>query len=777
MLSKTLESTLNRALSIANKYNHEFATFEHLLLALLHDKEVVEILTNSEIDIIDLADKLEKYLETELDALVNKNTKEARPTMGFQKIIHKAAIHSNSFGRNILTGIDILAEFFFEKDSYATKLLTQSGLQRKTLLDYDKANPLNSAVKEEKTSFQPQDSEKQNQSLIDPSKTNFAPKLENHKKTYTCLESYCSNLNDKAAAGLIDPLVGRESEVERAIEILNRRQKNNPILVGEAGVGKTAIAEGLAYRIVKGNIPEQLKDFEIYSLDIGALVAGTRFRGDFEERIKNLLNELKEKSKVILFIDEIHTIVGAGSTTTASLDASNLIKPALARGEIRCIGSTTFKEFNQSFAKDSALVRRFQKIIVEEPSEEATVKILKGLQPYYESHHKVKYSAEAIESAVSLSERYIHDRYLPDKAIDLIDEAGAHKKIVAQNDEEKLITSKDIELIIAKTLNIPAVTLASSDTLKLKKLEFNLKRIIFGQDDAISELCSGVKMAKAGLRDHEKPVGCYLFVGPTGVGKTELARQLATFCSMSISRFDMSEYMESHSVSRLIGSPPGYAGYDKGGLLTDAIDKAPYSVVLFDEMEKAHPELFNILLQIMDYGKLTDTVGKTVDFRNTIIILTANSGANEYSKNKLGFGAQEDYGSEKAMKIVEETFSPEFSHRLDKIIMFNPLDDKVVSMIIDKAIKELAEQLADKKVRIEFADSAKEYLIKKCFGKEKHGGARLLEKEIDNEIKQNIAEEILFGKLKNGGKVEITAKLDELMFTFEGLNNKIGEKV
>lgn len=563
--------------------------------------------------------------------------------------------------------------------------------------------------------------------------------------------------------------------MERTIEILSRRQKNNPILVGESGVGKTAIAEGLAYRIVKGKIPEILKDFEIYSLDIGALVAGTRFRGDFEERIKNLLNELKEEKKVILFIDEIHTIIGAGSTTTASLDASNLMKPALARGEIRCIGSTTFKEFNQSFAKDPALARRFQKIVVDEPSEEIAVKILKGLKSYYELHHDVKYSEEAIESAVSLSERYIHDRYLPDKAIDLIDEAGAHKKLVTKNDEERLITSKDIELIIAKTLNIPAVTLASSDVLKLKKLEFNLKRVIFGQDEAISDLCSGVKMAKAGLRDHEKPVGSYLFVGPTGVGKTELARQLATFCSMAISRFDMSEYMEPHSVSRLIGSPPGYTGYDKGGLLTDVIDKAPYSVVLFDEIEKAHSDIFNILLQIMDYGKLTDNVGKIVDFRNTIIILTANSGADEYNKNQIGFGAEQDYGSQKAMKVIEETFSPEFRDRLDKIIMFNPLDDKVISLIIDKALKELAAQLADKKVRIEIANPAKEYLIKKCFGKEKHGGARLLEREIDNEIKQNIAEEILFGKLQNGGAVNVTYAKNNLVFTYRSLNHKIEE--
>ncbi len=762
MLSRNLEGTLNRALSIASKHNHEYATYEHLLLALFHDKDAMDVFAHFNVDVIDLANKLENHLELQLTALVNKECGIARPTTGFQNIVHRAAIHSRVTNKNNISGSDILSEFFFEKDSYATELLIENGLNRKNILEFVN----NSSDKQDPVIIKNDDSMTRTKRQISKEKLNTIQEKVEETKLSTALDSYCSNLNEKVKNGLIDTLIGRESEIERTIEILGRRQKNNPILVGEPGVGKTAIAEGLAYRIVKGKVPNSLNNFEIYSLDVGSLVAGTRFRGDFEERVKTLLSEVKSRPNVILFIDEIHTIVGAGSTTTASLDASNLIKPALARGEIRCIGSTTFKEFNQSFAKDAALVRRFQKIIVEEPSIVIALEILKGVKSYYEKHHNVHYSAEALESAVTLSDRFIHGRYLPDKAIDLIDEAGAHKKLVTKEEGRHNISANDIEIVLAKTLNIPAVTLASDNISKIKKLEYNLKRVIFGQDTAVEELCAGVKLAKAGLRDYERPVGCYLFVGPTGTGKTELAKQLAKFCGMEVLRLDMSEYMESHSISRLIGSPPGYAGYDKGGLLTEAIDKAPYSIVLFDEIEKAHRELFNILLQIMDYGKLTDNVGKLVDFSHTIVILTANSGAAEYMKQRIGFGSSEVFGEEEAMKVVDSTFSPEFRDRLDKIIMFNPLNDDVIGLIIDKAIKELGEQLADKNVRIDVDKKAKSHLIQNCFGVGKHYGARVLEKTVDLEIKRVIAEEILFGKLRKGGTVHVTSDGKRLVFKF-----------
>jgi ATP-dependent Clp protease ATP-binding subunit ClpA len=758
MYTRSLENALKRALTIALEYNHEFATYEHLLLSLLHDNDVLKLLMEFSVDIIDLSDNLEDYLEFELTALTRTKDIEPRPTTGFQTIVQRASIHCNAVGRDIVSGPDILAEFFYEKETKASKLLHSVGLSRSVVLQRIEDQPERSSNEISKIDIlKAEDQKSATRSLIEAinKKEQDVQGSKVSTQNKSALESYCVNLNTKADEGLIDVLVGREDEVDRTIEILNRRQKNNPLLVGEPGVGKTAIAEGLAYRIVKGLVPEALKEFYIYSLDIGALVAGTRYRGDFEERVKNLLDELKKRKNVILFVDEIHTIVGAGSTTTASLDASNLIKPALARGEIRCIGSTTFREFNQNFAKDEALVRRFQKIIVNEPTEEISIKILKGLAPYYEKHHDVKYTEVAIESAVHLAERYIHDRNLPDKAIDLIDEAGACKKILhSKNQMDKTVTEKDIEFIVAKALNIPSVTIASDNISNLKTLEFNLKKVIFGQDTAIETLCAGIKMASAGLRDFDKPVGSYLFAGPTGTGKTELAKQLASLCSMELIRFDMSEYMESHSVSRLIGSPPGYAGYDKGGLLTEAIDKAPYSVVLFDEIEKAHPDVFNILLQIMDYGKLTDNVGKSVNFSHSIVVITANSGAEGFSKNKLGFGDSEGYGESEAYKEIEKTFTPEFRDRLDKIIMFNKLNEKTINKIIDKSIKELAEQLADRNVRIKVDNSAMEYLSEKCFGINSNGaGARMLERVIDNEIKQKIADELLFGKLTNGGEV------------------------
>lgn len=769
MYSRSLENSLKRALTIAVEYKHEFATYEHLLLSLLHDKDVIKLLMEFNVDIIDLSDNLEDYLEFELTALVNRHTIEARPTKGFHNIVQRASIHCNAIGREIVTGPDLLAEFFYEKETRALRLLENVGLSRSDVLEKIEDHPNQSDNEVSKSDLiKIRDQANITQNALEAINKASNPQIseKNSTQAQSALESYCVNLNVKAADGMIDALVGRDVEIDRTIEILSRRQKNNPLLVGEPGVGKTAIAEGLASRIIHNSVPDMLKDSTIYSLDVGALVAGTRYRGDFEERVKNLLDEIRKRKNVILFIDEIHTIVGAGSTTTASLDASNLIKPALARGEMRCIGSTTFREFNQSFAKDQALVRRFQKIVVNEPSEEITISILQGLAPYYEEHHNVTYEKDAIKAAVSLSERYIHDRNLPDKAIDLIDEAGACKKIVGKN-TDNIVTVADIEFIIAKTLNIPPINLASDNLANLKKLAFNLKRVIYGQDEAIDSLCAGVKMASAGLKDHDKPVGSYLFVGPTGTGKTELARQLASLCSMELLRFDMSEYMEPHSISRLIGSPPGYAGFDKGGLLTEGIDKAPYSVVLFDEIEKAHSDVFNLLLQIMDYGKLTDNVGKTVNFSHSIVIMTANSGAEEYSKQKLGFGEEAHYGRFEASKIIENSFSPEFRDRLDKIIMFNAIDDNVIKQIIDKTIKELAEQLADKKVRIEVDAKCRKYLSDKCFGATNNGaGARMLERVVDSEIKHRIADEILFGALAKGGEVLISSLGNEIKFEF-----------
>lgn len=774
MLSKTLENSIKRALTIAGDYKHEFATYEHLLLALLHDKDVSSTLLKNNVDLIELSDNLEDYLANDLVSFVNLESKAARPTSGFQKLVQKAAIHSHAVGRDVVTGTDLLTELFFYKETKATKLLQEIGLSRNIILQSIEDNlPKNKGEFGEdavKNDLQKLDAYAENARnafgiLSQKSAAEPAAEVKQDQGQKSPLNLYCANLNDKAREGFVDLLIGRDREIDRTIEILSRRQKNNPLLVGEPGVGKTAIAEGLAYRIVKGEVPEILKNFQIYSLDIGSLISGTKYRGDFEERFKNLISEIKAQKNIIFFIDEIHTIVGAGSTTTASLDASNLIKPALARGEIRCMGATTFKEFNQHFAKDQALVRRFQKIVVEEPSLEATIKILMGLKPYYEKHHNVKYTDQAIEAAVNLSERYIHDRQLPDKAIDLIDEAGASMKIDPDPKKDNIVDETDIEHLIAKILNIPSVTIASDDVSKLKKLEFNLNRLIFGQEEAISNLCASIKMSMAGLRDFNKPVGCYLFAGPTGTGKTELAKQLANLCSMELIRFDMSEYMEPHSISRLIGSPPGYSGYDQGGLLTDALEKAPYSVILFDEIEKAHSDVFNLLLQIMDYGKLTDTVGKTVNFSHAIIIMTSNSGADQYNKHKLGFGEDVKFASNQAIGLLESNFSPEFRDRLDKIIMFNPLNDEMINKIIEKTMKELAEQLADKHVRIEVDHSVQEILVDKCF-KRLPGGARMLEKAVDEEIKKRIAEEILFGKLSKGGLAKIKYEDGAMHFTF-----------
>lgn len=762
MLSKNLETTLHRSLAIAREHKHEYATFEHLLLSLTDDEDAKLVLAQCNVDIKKLKKKLASFLQVELASLVVDQISEVKPTAGFQRVVHRAAIHGHATGQRKINGANVLAEFFFEHESYAVLFLKEQHLTR-----MDVINSI-AKIKEESEGFSLDKNPFDSQTNI-PGPNGFeisavAPKEE--EEATGPLKSYCVNLNEKAKKNEIDLLVGRGPEIERTVEILCRRQKNNPLLVGEPGVGKTAIAEGLALRIIRGDVPEVLRSSVIYSLDMGSLVAGTRYRGDFEERMKSVIKELKATKNSILFIDEIHTIIGAGSTSGGSLDASNLLKPALARGEIHCIGSTTFKEYHNHFEKDMALARRFQKIVVEEPDVQGTVEILKGLKSYYEEHHKVTYDESAIEAAVTLSERYINDRHLPDKAIDLLDEAGARKKILPSTSPMKNVpvTSRDIEEIVARISHIPSISIATDDLAKLQHLEKNLKKLIYGQDKAIEELCASIKLAKAGLKNYEKPTGCYLFAGPTGVGKTELAKQLGLLFNMPLIRFDMSEYVEGHSVSKLIGTPPGYVGFDQGGLLTEAVSKSPYSIVLLDEFEKASKEIYNLLLQIMDYGKLTDSTGKTINFAHTIIIMTTNAGAEVMSKSSMGFGEKEDQIGLAWQEEINKMFTPEFRNRLDGMIMFNPLSDKIIGMIIDKVFDQLGKQLADKFVLLKADKSVKKYLS--LIGFDYKNGARMLERIIENQVKKPIANEILFGKLKTGGRVELSVENSTIKFSF-----------
>lgn len=777
MLSKQLESSLHRALIIAKEQSHEYATFEHLLFALLEEDDVVHMLKTLGVDIAALRLDLFNYITQDLTSLIGDFTKEVKPTAGFQRIVHRAAVHCHATNQKKVTSLNMLAEFFFEQDSYAALCLKKHGINRSDIISYlSQQNSHNPHGNLEATT------NTFSSSLNTPNTTSHdmmdfpAPLFIDNKEdkgltitggspTKKAISSYCVNLNDKAKKGEIDMLIGRGEEIQRTIEILCRRQKNNAILVGEPGVGKTAIAEGLALRIIKKDVPSILEKAEIYALDLGALVAGTRYRGDFEERMKGVIDEFKASPNTILFIDEIHTMIGAGVTSGGSMDASNLLKPALARGEIRCIGSTTFKEFRNHFEKDQALVRRFQKVLINEPTEEETLKILHGLKSYYEKHHEVKYQDDALLAAVHLSERYITDRRLPDKAIDLIDETGARKKVL--NNKSKIVTAKDIEEMVAMITHLPVMMISLDDSKKLKKLEFNLNSVVFGQDKAISELCSSIKLAMAGLRNLERPTGSYIFAGSTGVGKTELAKQLAKCCSMNLIRFDMSEYAEAHAISRLIGTPPGYVGFDQGGLLTEAVDKSPYSVVLFDEIEKAHNEIYNLLLQIMDHGKLTDSSGKSVNFAHTIIIFTTNCGASNNSI-KIGFSDNDDYQNSASMEAINAVFSPEFRSRLDNIIIFNPLDNNIISKIIEKNIQELASQLADKGVKIMLDKSVATYLLNHGF--DRKNGARTLSRIINAEIKEKIADEILFGKLKKGGIVRIKYDNSNMIFEFEKSN-------
>ncbi len=746
MLSKNLETTLHRALSYAAIKNHEFATLEHLLMALTEDQDAMAVLRSCGIVLEDLREQLNQYLDNELTYLINHKTDEAKPTTAFQRVLQRAAIHVQSSGREEVTGANVLIAIFSERESHAVYFLQEQDMTR-----FDAVNYISHGIAKVP--------EENDESKSIPRGT----QEEEEVSPGGAIDAYCVNLIERAKQGKIDPLIGREKEVERTIQILCRRSKNNPLYVGEPGVGKTAIAEGLARRIVEKEVPEVLLNSTIYTLDMGALLAGTRYRGDFEERLKSVIKEISKIDDSVLFIDEIHTIIGAGATSGGAMDASNLLKPALSNGTIRCIGSTTYKEYRNHFEKDRALVRRFQKIDVNEPSIEDTIRILRGLKKHYEEHHKIKYKDDALIAAVELSAKYIGDRKLPDKAIDIIDEVGAAQMLVPADKRKKTITVKDIEDVIAAIARIPAKTVNKSDKDTLSSLERDLKTLVFDQDKAIDTLSDAIKMARAGLRDSEKPIGSYLFIGPTGVGKTEVAKQLSQTMGIELIRFDMSEYMERHSVSRLIGTPPGYVGFEQGGLLTDKIDQNPHCVLLLDEIEKAHPDLFNILLQVMDYGKLTDNNGKTIDFRNVILIMTSNVGAAQMSKAPMGFAGEARVDDEN--EAVSQTFSPEFRNRLDAIVPFQPLKQPTVAKIVDKFIIQLEAQLSDRNVTIQLSDAARDYLAKT--GYDPAMGARPLSRIIQEKVKKPLAEELLFGKLTKGGDVKIDLnKNDELIFSY-----------
>ncbi|MCW8971257.1 MAG: ATP-dependent Clp protease ATP-binding subunit ClpA, partial [Rhodospirillales bacterium] len=747
MLSRNLENSLHRALALASERSHEFATLEHLLLALTEDRDAIAVMRACGVNIDQLRNDLADFVDSELDSLITRREEEPRPTAGFQRVVQRAAIHVQSAGREEVTGANVLVAIFSERESNAVYFLQVQDMSRLDAVNYISHGIAKvTGMGETRTVHGAEATAEDEDGVV--------------QKGKEAVDAYCANLNEKARDGRIDPLIGREAELDRTVQVLCRRNKNNPLYVGDPGVGKTAIAEGLARNIVQGDVPAVLKDATIYALDMGALLAGTRYRGDFEERLKAVLSEMEADHDAILFIDEIHTVIGAGATSGGSMDASNLLKPSLAKGTLRCIGSTTYKEYRSHFEKDRALVRRFQKIDVNEPSVEDTVKILKGLKPYYEEHHKVHYTAEAIRAAVDLSARYINDRKLPDKAIDVIDEVGASRMLVPENRRKKTVSVKDVEAVVAKIARIPPKSVSKDDRTVLENLERDLKTMVFGQDRAIESLSSAIKLARAGLREPQKPIGSYLFAGPTGVGKTEVARQLSLTLGVELIRFDMSEYMERHSVSRLIGAPPGYVGFDQGGLLTDAIDQNPHAVLLLDEIEKAHPDLFNILLQVMDHGKLTDHNGKTIDFRNVILIMTTNAGAAELAKPAIGFERSVREGDD--MEAIEKMFSPEFRNRLDSVISFASLPPEVVSRVVEKFIMELEVQLADRAVTIELSDGAREWLAVK--GYDRRFGARPLARVIQEHVKKPLAEELLFGKLTGGGLVRVDAKDGKLTF-------------
>jgi ATP-dependent Clp protease ATP-binding subunit ClpA len=753
MLSRNLEQTLHRALSFASERRHEYATLEHLLLGLAEDTDAATVLRACGVDLEKLRTDLSEFLDKDLAGLATDRAGDPKPTAGFQRVVQRAAIHVQSSGRDEVTGANVLVALFSERESHAVYFLQLQDMTRLDAVNFishgiAKAPGRSTQRPVQGTGSQPEAHQEQER------------EEKPNRRNQDALSNYCVNLNKKAMAGKIDPLIGRENEIERTIQILCRRTKNNPLYVGDPGVGKTAIAEGLAKRIVEGDVPEVLARSTIYALDMGALLAGTRYRGDFEERLKAVVAELENQQGAILFIDEIHTVIGAGATSGGAMDASNLLKPALASGNLRCIGSTTYKEFRNYFEKDRALVRRFQKIDVNEPNLEDSVKILRGLKANYEKHHKVRYTDEAIRAAVELSAKYINDRKLPDKAIDVIDEVGASRMLLPEHKRRKTVTLRDVEEIVAKIARIPPKSVSADDKETLRNLERDLRAMVFGQDKAIEALAAAIKLARAGLREPEKPIGNYLFSGPTGVGKTEVARQLAATMGIELIRFDMSEYMERHSVSRLIGAPPGYVGFDQGGLLTDAIDQHPHAVLLLDEIEKAHPDLFNILLQVMDHGKLTDHNGKTVDFRNVILIMTTNAGASDLAKEAIGFGRDSRAGEDE--DAIKRLFTPEFRNRLDATIAFAGLTPEIVGRVVEKFVMQLEAQLADRNVTIELSSAAKEWLAER--GYDKLYGARPLARVIQEYIKKPLAEELLFGKLVKGGSVKVTLKEGKLEF-------------
>ncbi|GJE59319.1 ATP-dependent Clp protease ATP-binding subunit ClpA [Methylobacterium trifolii] len=748
--SRSLEQALHRALALAGERRHEYATLEHLLLALVDDQDAAAVMRACNVEIDTLKRSLVEYVDTELSNLTGDGRQDAKPTAGFQRVIQRAVIHVQSSGREEVTGANVLVAIFAERESHAAYFLQEQDMTRYDAVNYishgiakrpgaSEAKPVRGAEEEGASERPSEDGEGRT------------------KKKGDALDAYCVNLNKKARDGKIDPLIGRHTEVERTIQVLCRRQKNNPLLVGDPGVGKTAIAEGLARKIIQHEVPEVLADATVFSLDMGTLLAGTRYRGDFEERLKQVMKEIEAHPNAIMFIDEIHTVIGAGATSGGAMDASNLLKPALASGTLRCIGSTTYKEYRQYFEKDRALVRRFQKIDVNEPSIPDTIEIVKGLRPYFEEFHKLKYTTEAVKAAVELSARYINDRKLPDKAIDVIDETGASQMLVPEARRKRVIGIKEIEATIATMARIPPKTVSKDDAVVLQHLTENLKRVVYGQPDAIEALTSAIKLARAGLRDPDKPIGSYLFAGPTGVGKTEAAKQLAASLGVEMLRFDMSEYMERHTVSRLIGAPPGYVGFDQGGLLTDGIDQHPHCVLLLDEIEKAHPDLFNILLQVMDHGKLTDHNGKQVDFRNVIIIMTTNAGASDLAKSAYGFTQMKRSGDD--VEAINRLFAPEFRNRLDAIISFGHLPKEVVAKVVDKFVLQLEAQLADRNVTIELSDEAREWLVE--HGYDDAMGARPMARLIQSSIKTQLADEVLFGRLKDGGAVRVVVRKPE----------------
>ncbi len=744
MLDSELEKNLNDAFKLAHKKKHEFVTVEHLFLSLLDNNEALEVLNYCSADVEALQKNLETYITETTPVISEEDDLEIQPTLGFQRVLQRAVFHVQSSGKKEVNGANLLAAIFSEKESHSVYLLQQEGITRLDVVSF--------------ISHGKDDEEFEEESLTE----------DKNKKARdsSALEAFTLNLNQEAIEGKIDPLVGRKAEVERVIQILARRNKNNPLLVGESGVGKTAIAEGIAKLIVENKVPELVKDSTIYSLDMGALLAGTKYRGDFEKRLKLVLKELEEKGNSILFIDEIHTVIGAGATSGGVMDASNLLKPALSKNTLRFVGSTTYKEFRGIFEKDRALSRRFQKIEVLEPTVDETIKILKGLKSRFEKHHNIKYTENSLKAAAELSSRYINDRYLPDKAIDVIDEAGAKQQLLPKSKRKKTISEIDVEKIVASIARVPEKTVSSSDKVSLEKLEENLKRVIFGQDQAISSLAASIKLSRAGLGLVEKPVGSFLFSGPTGVGKTEVSKQLALIMGIEFIRFDMSEYMERHTVSRLIGAPPGYVGYDQGGLLTESVTKHPHSVILFDEMEKAHPEVFNILLQVMDHGTLTDNNGRKADFRNVVLVMTTNAGAHDMSRASMGFNAQ-DHTSD-GVEIIKKTFSPEFRNRLDAMITFNPLSIEVIKTVVDKFLVELQAQLDEKKVQLEVSEKARDWIADK--GYDKTMGARPMQRLIQENIKKPLAEEILFGQFSSkGGVVYVDQEEDGLSLKFKEL--------